>query len=901
MTETGFPGSEVASQFADGLARHKAGRLAEAEAIYRRVLARAPDHFDSLHLLGVIFHQRGHHAEAIRQIDLALQRNPRGDFAVNERGGASVERKRYADAHYNRGNAFYELRRFEEALASYDQALTVRSGYAEALSNRGNTLKELKRLEEALASYDRALAVQPDLTEALLNRGATLDELKRFDEALASYDRALAAEPDLAEALLNRGNTLYELQRFDDALASYDRALTLQPDLVEALSNRGNTLKELKRLDEALASFDRALTVQPDLAAALSNRGNTLKELKRFDEALASYDRALALQPGYAQAHYNRGNVLQELKRPEEALASYDRALELLPDYAEALANRGNTLKELQRFEDALASYDRALTLEPNHPEVHFNRGASLQLLKRFEEALSSYDHALALRPDYAEVYLNRGEALRDQGDWADAIKQYDRALILRPNFVEAQFGLCMAQLPVLYTNESEIAERRAAYRDSLRTLCETFDQRRIIGDWANAIGSSQPFLLAYQGLNDRDLQSRYGSLACRIMSERYPPATLSPPPRFDEPVRLGVVSGFFWLHSNWKMRINGWLRRIDRQRFQIFCYHTGARRDNVTREAMTLCDRFVQGPLSVDQWRQAILDDAPHVLIYPEVGMHPISVQLAAQRLAPVQCNSWGHPVTSGLPTMDYFLSSELMEPAGAQNHYTEKLVLLPNLSVYYLPLELKPAAMSRAELGLRSTATVYWCGQSLFKYLPQFDQVFPRIARTAGDCQFAFIHHQNGSHVTDQFRSRLGKAFAAFGLRSADYCVFWPRLDVHRFGAAIGQCDIVLDSIGWSGCNTSLESLRYNLPIVTINGPLMRSRHTLAILKMMGVEETITETMADYISTAVRLAHDRQWRAAVSLRMSANKHRVYGDSTAIDALQEFINAAVRPIAGPC
>ena len=434
MTETGFPGSEVASQFADGLARHKAGRLAEAEAIYRRVLARAPDHFDSLHLLGVIFHQRGHHAEAIRQIDLALQRNPRGDFAVNGRGGASVERKRYADAHYNRGNAFYELRRFEEALASYDQALTVRSGYAEALSNRGNTLKELKRLEEALASYDRALAVQPDLTEALLNRGATLDELKRFDEALASYDRALAAEPDLAEALLNRGNTLYELQRFDDALASYDRALTLQPDLVEALSNRGNTLKELKRLDEALASFDRALTVQPDLAAALSNRGNTLKELKRFDEALASYDRALALQPGYAQAHYNRGNVLQELKRFEEALASYDRALELLPDYAEALANRGNTLKELQRFEDALASYDRALTLEPNRPEVHFNRGNILQELERLVEAVACYRRVIQLDPSFAPAHRRLGLSLHFSGDVNAAIASYRDALALTPN-----------------------------------------------------------------------------------------------------------------------------------------------------------------------------------------------------------------------------------------------------------------------------------------------------------------------------------------------------------------------------------------------------------------------------------------------------------------------------------
>src|SRR5262249_8815708 len=147
--------------------------------------------------------------------------------------------------------------------------------------------------------------------------------------------------------------------------------------------------------------------------------------------------------------------------------------------------------------------------------------------------------------------------------------------------------------------------------------------------------------------------------------------------------------------------------------------------------QAVMLCDRFVRGPLSINRWRQAILDDAPHALIYPEVGMDGVSAQLAAQRLAPVQCNSWGHPDTSGFPTLDYGLSSELMEPPEAQDHYTERLVRLPNLSIYYEPLDLDPVSLSRADLGLGSTATVYWCGQSLYKYLPEFDVVFPLIAR--------------------------------------------------------------------------------------------------------------------------------------------------------------------------
>jgi tetratricopeptide (TPR) repeat protein len=146
-------------------------------------------------------------------------------------------RPEHAGAFNNRGIILHWVKRFDEALASYDRALVVRPGDAKVLYNRGNTLKELKRFDEALASYDRALAVRPEYAEALNNRGNTLKELKRFDEALASYDRALAVRPEYAEALRNRGNTLEELKRFDEALASYDRALAVRPEYAEAHLN----------------------------------------------------------------------------------------------------------------------------------------------------------------------------------------------------------------------------------------------------------------------------------------------------------------------------------------------------------------------------------------------------------------------------------------------------------------------------------------------------------------------------------------------------------------------------------------------------------------------------------------------------------------------------------------
>ena len=236
-------------------------------------------------------------------------------------------------------------------------------------------------------------------------------------------------------------------------------------------------------------------------------------------------------------------------------------------------------------------------------------------------------------------------------------------------------------------------------------TRCATRSSAaRHAGDLADAIGAHQPFYLAYQGLNDRDLQATYGAMVCRVMAARYGPAKLPAPPEPGEPVRVAIVSGFFRQHSNWKIPIKGWLSQLDRRRFRLFGYYTADEADAETEAAAALCERFVRGPLSLDAWRQAILADAPHVIIYPEVGMDRVSAQLAAQRLAPVQCNAWGHPDTSGFPTLDYYLSSDLMEPPDGEEHYTERLVRLPNLSIYYEPPDAAPAAADRAALGLRA-----------------------------------------------------------------------------------------------------------------------------------------------------------------------------------------------------
>jgi predicted O-linked N-acetylglucosamine transferase (SPINDLY family) len=338
----------------------------------------------------------------------------------------------------------------------------------------------------------------------------------------------------------------------------------------------------------------------------------------------------------------------------------------------------------------------------------------------------------------------------------------------------------------------------------------------------------------------------------------------------------------------------------LDPSGCELFAYHTGTLRDAATLEAEELCEHFVQGPLTFDAWRARIAADAPHILIYPEIGMDLVAARLAALRLAPVQCNSWGHPTTSGYPTLDYYLGSDLMEPEDGDRHYSERLVRLPGLSTM---IDLDPApepVPTRQALGLPEGAIVYWCGQSLYKYLPQFDWLVPAIARGVPGSVFVFIEFADSPELSDRFRQRLESAFAADGLNATDHVRILPRLTQQAFAAALGQADVVLDSVGWSGCNSLFDALRHDLPIVTMPGALMRGRHGTAILHAIGVTETICPTPDGYVATAIALGRDEAFRARIRAAVSSGRRSMDSGASAVEALaghlREWAGAVGKP-----
>jgi tetratricopeptide (TPR) repeat protein len=302
---------EAKQLFLDALAAQEKGDLEQAEGLYRKALALAPERPSVMNNLAAVLFRLEKYGEANLLCERLLEMNSEDSVAL-----------------LNLGNCRLRLASIEDALILYERALKIRPDNADALTNRGNALLELKMPEKALASHDQALAIKPDFAEALYNRGKALLVLGRPEEALASLDRALAVRPDFADAHSNRGNVLLKLNRPEEALASYDRALCSKPDHAESLCNRGNALLELDKLEDAARQYDRVAALKPGYAKPIYGLGVVRQQQGRIDDAVECYEKALALDRGFVDAHYNLALARLFRHEFEAAWPGYERRLE---------------------------------------------------------------------------------------------------------------------------------------------------------------------------------------------------------------------------------------------------------------------------------------------------------------------------------------------------------------------------------------------------------------------------------------------------------------------------------------------------------------------------------------------------------------------------------------------
>jgi protein O-GlcNAc transferase len=279
---------EVAELLGTGRKHHQAGRLAEAEACYRQVLAAQPDRADVLHLLGVIAQQDGRPDRAVALIAEAIKRDRQNPFYYSDLGAALRQQGRP-----------------EEAVAAYREAIRIKPDLAKTHSNLGNALKDQGKFDEAVAAFRQAIHIEPGFAQAFANLGIALQLQGKSDESVAACRQAIRIRPDYADAYFNLANALREQGKLDEAIAAFREAIRIEPGMAPAFSNLGNVLRDLGRLQEAVGAYREALRIKPDLAQTLSNLANALQDQGKLDEAVAAFRQAIDARPDDPLAHSN--------------------------------------------------------------------------------------------------------------------------------------------------------------------------------------------------------------------------------------------------------------------------------------------------------------------------------------------------------------------------------------------------------------------------------------------------------------------------------------------------------------------------------------------------------------------------------------------------------------------
>jgi predicted O-linked N-acetylglucosamine transferase (SPINDLY family) len=733
--------------------------------------------------------------------------------------------------------------------------------------------------------------------------GFVLRAQGRIDEARHVLQRAVGVASNDADGHYLLATILETTGALDAEISHLQRAVELRPDFELARRQLIGALLRSNRPADATQVCDEGLARLPDSSELHLSRSDLYAQAVDKESAIRSCERALVLKPAFVSAQQSLSRLLFDTEQYERAEMSYRREIELTPEHFGPRHQLGVLFNRTGRYAESVEMLKQAISLNPNSGASYSSLGSAYINLDQATGEIvalahANYEKAVALEPGNSELHHNLAGSYQRAGQLDLAMSSLDRAVELNPDNVKARWMRVMLRAPAFSSNDDTEIHGRSGFERELARFEDWW--LKSDSDGATFVGEAQPFFLTYQEENNLALLKHYGAVCTaamqRWLDRQKSPTHLRPG---DKRVRLGIVSPDIRLHSVWMALIKGWLQSFDRERFELVIFSLTDRTDSETVWASEISHVFVGGPMTLTRWVTAIREQNCEILLYPAVGLHPLIMQLACLRLARVQINTWGHPDTSGLPTMDWYVSADCFEPADAQENYSERLMLLPHLGSRIQPLNLLSVDPDFSALGVDLKRPILVCPGTPFKYQPANDDIFVEIARRAPGVQFVFFRPSAGD-LADILKLRITRAFDAAGLRAADHVRFIHWLNFEEFHCLLRRADVMLDTIGFSGYNTAVQAMECGVPLVTREGRFLRGRLASGVLRRMNLPELIVQTKADYATLVVRLVTDRQYRAHIQQEIAQRRSVLFDDQSAMRPFQDFLESVARPMTPP-
>lgn len=711
-----------------------------------------------------------------------------------------------------------------------------------------------------------------------IDEALALHRQGKLDEAEAIYHDVLAQHPNHAETLHFLGLIAHQKGEHERAISLLKQAIDVQPQTAQFQSNLGLVQTCAELFHDAAVTFKNLLATHsndPNIANAYAT---ALKGTKNWDEAKSVLRELIGSYPNYAPGHFNLGNLYLAQGYASLAVPLFETAFGLAPNDATG-RNLATALQNTGHNQRAISLLLELVEKSPSDSAALNNLSNLHREADKLDEAQVLLDRALLIDPTLADAWYNLGSIQVTQNDSATGVLSFKRALDSRPCFIKADWAAKLA-LPQIYESENQRQDMRAHWQAGLMQIRDAPIQTTPEGIQAAlaAISEITPFALAYQGADDRLLMSEWGQQVSTITQTAYSEfSELAPIPNRDRK-RIVFVSAHFRSHTIERL-FSGWVTGLEPAEFDVHLVSTSGAGDRRTTDICAAVSGSFTASTSIIEIASHIHKLAADIIIYPDIGMDPRTQVLAALRLAPRQAMSWGHPVTSGLPTIDTFLSSALMEPTGSQAHYTENLVCLPHLSIDY----------ARPSMPKDKISHDFQCAQSLFKIPPHQDHVFAEIIKQIPSRTLSFFAHPI-TQVTAAFQTRIARAFKSAGLDPDETLRFIAPCDRQKFLSHLAGSRVILDTFEWSGGNTSLESFAMGKPVVTLPGKFMRGRHTSAMIRLMGIDELNVGTEDAYIAEAIKLISDEEYYKNVTVRIEQRSSCLFNDQEAILGLASFL-----------
>jgi len=682
--------------------------------------------------------------------------------------------------------------------------------------------------------------------------------------------------PDETTELLRAAARSHRAGDLARAAQLYDAALARAPHHPEALHLRGLVAAQSGDPARAESLLRRAIERKPGDPTFHNNLGELYRRLDRLDAAIESYQRAIELAPTFPDVHYNLGIALDAVGRPQEAAESYLRAVHHRPRYAKAWYNLANLLSREGRIDRAIDAYRRVLDIEPEYAEAHINLGNALRERGDIREAIDHYREAMRRQPDNADLPGNLGQAyVALGGEIEQARAAYCEALVRRP-------GDWLTELRIELLGE-EVAADANAIDASRAGAIEAVERivtpdRDVPADRLHSSGVEPPMWFVYQGRDERELKERYAARFQPLITplDPAPPGTGLP------------HAGFVVTHGHegvFLKCMRGLLEHIDGARLKVTVACSRAGRNILRERVQNSAIEYLVLPQEVPAAAAAIRAAGIELLHYWEVGTDSLNYFLPFYRPARVQCTTWGWPATTGIPAMDWFVSSDLLEPDGAQAHYSERLARLPSLPTYYYRPVLPQQAKDRAAFGLDEADNVYLCIQNVRKIQPDFDAALGEVLRRDERGRFVFLSVKERSlaaRLLDRFRRTIPDV--------VDRVTVLDQMPEPDYLSLIAAADVVLDTFHYGGgANTTYDALSMGTPIVTWPGPFHRGRWAAAAYRRIGVTDAIAASPDEYVDIAVTLASDGGRRDALAKKIEEECSVLFEDPAPVRELEDF------------